>query len=275
MKKLKYIIFSVMALMLVMTGCKSKETVTEEQSAEALVAEGLMRSLADTYTPWETYTVSGKLNLSGKVSFSTSMQLKMVKDKLIIISVRPVLGIELAKVYFTNESAVVVNKVNRVYSTLPLDQIAHIVPANVGAIQDVFLSRVFTLADGTLSQENIKKFNASMKDGALVITPRKQEKEFEYVFYVDKNMQLTSVDILPTSNNKVFTGQYKGYTAEKGGVASTIKLETKISGKTQVVELNMTTAKAKWNEKVDEEISIPKSYNKVTVEEFIKILSKY
>ena len=147
MKKLKYIIFSVMALMLVMTGCKSKETVTEEQSAEALVAEGLMRSLADTYTPWETYTVSGKLNLSGKVSFSTSMQLKMVKDKLIIISVRPVLGIELAKVYFTNESAVVVNKVNRVYSTLPLDQIAHIVPANVGAIQDVFLSRVFTLAD--------------------------------------------------------------------------------------------------------------------------------
>lgn len=262
-------------MVLVMTGCKSSKATTEEGSAETLVADGLMRSLADTYTPWDTYTVSGKLVLSGNISFSTSMQLKMVKDKLITISVRPVLGIELAKVYIDNKSVTVVNKINRVYTAIPLEEYAHIVPANVSVIQDVFLSRVFTIADGTLSQENIKKFNAKMKDGLLVITPRKQEKEFEYVFNVNDKMQLASIDILPTSNNKVFTGQYSSYTKDKGGLASNIKLETFIGGKAQKIELNMTTSKARWNENVDDEISISKSYDKVSIEEFIKILNRY
>lgn len=272
-KKSYFILITAVVLFIVgMTGCKSAKTVTGDAGEGVIEAAALVQELAESYKPWNTYSVSGKLSLSGKSSFSTSIQLKLVKDKCLIMSIRPVLGIEMAKVFIDNDSAVVINKYNKVYTSMGLDIFSHVVPMNISALQDIFLSRVFSLNDGTLSSDNIKKFGVTIEENSVLIAPRKKPKDFSYMFAVNRNRQLEALSIQPSGSGKSYTAEYGGYNSDAGGEASMIKLNTSIKGVAVSIGLNLNTSRAKWGAPVDEKLSINKSYKKVTLEEFFAIL---
>ena len=258
-----------------LTGCKSSKSVTGSGSESDVATEALMMELTDLYKPWDTYSVSGKMTLSGQNAFSSSIQVKMVKDKCITISIRPVLGLEVAKVYADNDSAVIINKLNKVYTTKGLDVFSHVVPMNIGALQDIFLSRVFSLNDGTLSKENIKKFSATAEGEFVLITTRKKQKDFSYVFAVNNNRQLETLSIIPAGSNKKYIAQFGGYETSLSSEASTIAIATEINEESLGLRFDLNVSKAKWNSSVDNSISIGKSYKKVTLKEFFKILKSF
>ena len=126
--------------------CKSSKSSVEGESTA--IPDVTLQEMAQSYTDWNTYSTSGKLTLSGAASFSTSIQVKMTHNKSISISIRPVLGIEVAKVFVDNDSAVVIDKLHRVYTTIELERFKHILPVNIGNIQDIMLARPFTINDG-------------------------------------------------------------------------------------------------------------------------------
>lgn len=268
MRKLYFILVTVIVMTLGFTGCKSSKTVTGTDD-KAVGAAAVLRDVAASYEQWNTYTASGKLILSGKASLSSSIQLKMLKDKNISISIRPVLGIELAKVFINNDSAVVINKFNKVYTSVGLDVFSHVVPMNVGALQDIFLSRIFSLNDGTLSLDNIKKFEAESSGEGFDVEPRKKQKDFSYVFSLNKDRELQKLSIYPSKSDKSYVAEYGGHS---GGLASVLRMETDINGEQVSLEFDMNTSRAKWNATVDEELNISKSYKKVTLQEFVEVL---
>ena len=274
MKRLGVYILFLLLLILGLQGCKSsKSAVGDSQKEKTIKEEQVLREIASSYNEWRTFTTSGKINISGIASFSTSVQLKMQRDKSIMFSIRPVLGIEVARLYVNNDSAVIVNKLHKVYTSIDLKDYTNIVPVSVGALQDVFLSRVFSLKDGTLSQGNIKKFIIEPTVNGYIIALRKNHDKFTYDFTLNSNKVLETLNIRPKNSKDTYVARYSDYTVTSlGGVASGIEINTEVGEKSLSVGLSLNTSKIKWNEPVEDGITIGNGYRKVTMTEFLKIL---
>lgn len=275
MKKNHFIIFSVLLLMLGLAGCKSSRPVISDV-VPGVQPTTVLQEVASSYRFWETYSVSGKVSVSGGASLSSSMQLKMVKGKCVLISIRPILGIEVAKMYIDNDSAVVVNKLNKTYTSLSLSQFAEILPVDINIVQDMILARVFDLKEGELSLKNLKKFEISSDAENFTIIPRKKRKNFEYEFTLNNAKQLTALLVSPASSTKTYTAQYSGYAKDAvGNPASNIKFATSFRGKNVELNLNLNTTKGKWDGNVDEYFSVGIGYKKLSIADFLTSLKSF
>lgn len=275
MKQRNIIILLFLLMLTAVTGCKSSKTATEGVAGTETTK--VLTEMAQSYRVWDTFSTSGKLSLSGAVSFSTSMQLKMVRNKCISISIRPILGIEVAKLYVDKDSAVLVNKYHKVYTTVELEHLADVLPVNIGTIQDILLARAFTLEDGTLTTDNIKKFSvkAQLENSDFVLSPRKKNKQFSYEFVINKDGRVEALNVRPSNSGKTYSVEYSDYgSADGGDVAGKIALSTTIEDKDIALGISMNSSKTKWDGNVDEGITVNKSYRKVTVSELISLLKQ-
>lgn len=277
MKQGQSIIVSFLLMLTVLAGCKSSKTAVTSETDEGMRPEKALIEMAESYGIWDTFATSGKLSISGVVSFSTSMQLKMVRNKCISISIRPILGIEAAKVFIDKDSAVVVDKYHKVYTTIELKHLAKILPVNIGTIQDVMLARAFTLDNGTMTTDNVKKFNVKEKPGSnnFIVSPRKKDKNFTYEFEVNKDNRIAMLNVYPARSEKTYSAVYSDYGSTNfGDMAGKISLSTIIGDKGVTLGITMNPSKTKWNGNADESISINKSYRKVTITELISLLKQ-
>ncbi len=275
MRQRHIIILVFLFLLVTVIGCKSSKTATEGDSGAGVETTKLLEEIAQSYKEWETFSTSGKITISGAMSFSTSMQLKMVHYKSISISIRPILGIEVAKLYIDKDSAVIVNKYHKVYTTIELENLTNVLPVNIGSIQDILLSRAFLLESGTLTPDNIKKFNVKTQSGKsdFILSPRKKNRQFSYEFEIDKEGKIEALNVYPAHSEKTYSAVYSDYDfTNEGKIAGNIALSTVIEDKNVVLGIKMNPSKTKWDGKVEDGISIGKSYRKVTIGELMSLL---
>lgn len=276
MKKYSIIIFSLLIIAIGgLTGCKSSKSTTDKTSEEVITTNKALTELAKSYSDWNTFSSSGKASIGGTYSFSTSMQIRMVKDKSVIISIRPVLGIEVAKVFIDNDSAVVINKLHKVYTSVDLKRFEHIMPMSIGTIQDIILSRVFSINDGTLSSGNASKFQIAdnAAGNGYVVSPRKKFDSFAYQFALNENTQVESLDVFPAGSTKSYSVKYSDFASSAAGSgASNMQIDMQMSGKDLSLGMYINPSKTSWNSNVDDSPNISKSYKKVSVKEFLSIL---
>lgn len=272
----KFLLLITTTILLIVTGCKSSKTTTQGNEDNInFVSETILQETAKAYSTWNTVSTSGRISISGAASFSTPMQLKMVRNKCIYISIRPILGIEAAKVFINSDSAVVVNKLNKVYTSIDLHDLAHILPIDINALQDILLAKVFSLNYGTLSSDNLNKFTISedILNNGFLIAPRNKNNKFSYEFLLNKNKQVTALNVYPSASAKKYSAVYSNHaTTSAGSEAENINISTTIRDKELSLELYLNSSKTKWDIPVEEAISLNKSYRKVSIMEFLSIL---
>ena len=78
-----------------------------------------------SYPDWNTFSAKGSADLSfgASGSLSASTQLRMVRGEVLQISVRIILGIEVARLYMTPDSLFLVNKMQKQYVAASLQEI--------------------------------------------------------------------------------------------------------------------------------------------------------
>lgn len=272
----KFLLLITTTILLIATGCKSSKTTTQGNEDNInFVSETILQETAKAYSTWNTVSTSGRISISGAASFSTPMQLKMVRNKCIYISIRPILGIEAAKVFINSDSAVVVNKLNKVYTSIELHDLAHILPIDINALQDILLAKVFSLNYGTLSSDNLNKFTISedILNNGFLIAPRNKNNKISYEFLLNKNKQVTALNVYPSASAKQYSAVYSNHaTTSAGSEAENINISTTIRDKELSLELYLNSSKTKWDIPVEEAISLNKSYRKVSIMEFLSIL---
>ena len=94
----------------------------------------------------------GNIKLSAGSSFSSAIQVRMVRDQAIYISLRPMLGIEVGRLLITADSLYAVDKVHKRYIAEKVSMLTSGIPVTVSEVQDMFLGRPFIIGKGTLSE---------------------------------------------------------------------------------------------------------------------------
>ena len=224
---------------------------------------------------WTSFKSGGNAHFTmGSKSMGSSMQMRMQRGKSIYVSIRPVLGIEAAKMVIHNDSVMLVDKLHKRYILEKASLLTNGVPVTVETLQDIFLGRAFSLGKGSLTQSLKDDFSAEQQpDGKVILKPREQFKGYTYIFTYDSNKNILALDVTPvkdgTSICNVAYSDVQGSVA--GKVASKVNVSTKIHGSGLKIDLEYSGMK--WNEKFDIDTKSPKNYKRVDAKDISSFFS--
>jgi len=264
------------AVMLTACGTAKKTIAQPDTTTTTTTTETVTNpcnTIIATLGDWQTLQTGGNINLSAGSSFSSSVQVRMVRDDAIYISLRPVLGIEVGKLIITADSLYAVDKVHKRYIADKVSILTSGIPVTVSDVQDIFLGRPFIIGKGTLNDSNKSEMNATRDGNATVLTAVKQYKGYGYSFSFDKNNRITSINIMPTGST---TAAYRvGYSdvrsTKAGNIAHDINVKATIEKKNMAFSLSYKNID--WNGKVKIDKSIPSNYKRMNARDLLSLFS--
>ena len=222
------------------------------------------------YATWKTLVSKGKVTLTagaGK-TVSSSMQMKMIAGRSISISVRPLLGIEMARLYIANDEIIILDRYHKIYVREKASVLTSGVPVDITTLQDILLGRPHILGKGT--------FTAALA-GDVVLTADKGTVKLEqyegfnyaYVFNADRNLE--RLDVSPAGGESIYSANYRNVgTTLAGKVATEVDVATKLNGTDIALSLSLKTLT--WNNDISDDIEIPADYQEATGSSIIKAL---
>ncbi len=271
----------IITLVMLMTACGTakKATVTNptgnttQQTTVQTQTTAHYDEIIATLGTWQTMQTGGSLTIDVGSSFSSGVQVRMVRDEAIFISLRPMLGIEVGRLLITADSIYVIDKVHKRYAAEKVSLLTAGLPITVSTVQDMFLGRPFIIGQGTLNQANKEKATLTNDGAVSVLTPNDKYKGYSYVFTFNKSHNITSLNITPasasTSAYQVRYSNVKKTTA--GNIAHTFRANGTVGKKRLTFELNYNNIE--WNGSVKIDHSLPSSYSRVNANQLLNLFS--
>lgn len=158
MKKFFLFAITVAVIAILAAGCSSNRNAVVKDAGTVVSGSPQKRfsAIADAWEGWQAVAVPVKVELKKPVSFSFSGKAYFTKDKTIFISLRK-LGFEVAQLYLSADTVLLVDKFNSRYLLEEITTISRGQPIGVRHIQDIFMGQPF-LAGETLKPGSFNFF---------------------------------------------------------------------------------------------------------------------
>lgn len=276
MKKTNIAILIMLAAMMTACGTFKKAAPVPDTTSTTTTTPNTVTDPVDaviaTLGNWQTMQTSGNIKLSAGSSFSSAIQVRMVRDQTIFISLRPMLGIEVGRLLITADSLYAVDKVHKRYIAEKVSLLTSGIPVTVSDVQDMFLGRPFILGKGTLN-ETLKSQVTVGEASPLVLTANESYKGYGYVFNFDKAGRIASLNIAPTKSAaaayQVKYSDVRGTSA--GNIAHSIVADATIENKKMA--LSLTYKNIEWNGNVKIDRSLPNGYSRMSARDLFSLFS--
>ena len=268
MKKTNIAILIMLAAMMTACGTFKKAATVPDTTSTTTTTPNTVTDPVDaviaTLGNWQTMQTGGNIKLSAGSSFSSAIQVRMVRDQAIYISLRPMLGIEVGKLIITADSLYAIDKVHKRYIAEKVSILTSGIPVTVSDVQDIFLGRPCIIGKGTLSQANRSEMTSSTEQNSVMLTPSANYMGYVYSFIFDKSNRITSLDIAPEgSSTAAYKVKYSDVKATKAGnIAHSINANATIEKKK--LTFSLTYKDIDWNGDVKIDRSLPKGYTRMS-----------
>lgn len=274
-------LFTLLLAAMLMTSCgiikKSGNTkpdngITDQTNTTADVADTYASVIA-TLGDWQTMQTGGNIKLSAGSGFSSAIQVRMVRDEAIYISLRPMLGIEVGKLIITADSLYAVDKVHKRYVAEKVSILTSGIPVTVRDVQDMFLGRPFIIGKGTLNAGLKDEVTVIQDDKATILSVNEHYKGYGYSFTFDKVDRITSLDIVPAgSTTAAYQVKYNDVKrTEAGSIAHAVNANATIEKKK--VAFSLTYKDIDWNGNLKIDRSIPGNYSRMSAASILSLFS--
>jgi len=274
MKKINIAILIMLVAMTTACGTfKKTASVPESTTTTPTSVTDPCSAIIATLGNWQTLQAGGNINLNAGSSFSSSIQVRMIRDQAIYISLRPLLGIEVGKLIITADSLYAVDKVHKRYIAEKVSILTSGIPVTVSDVQDIFLGRPCIIGKGTLNEENKSEMTVTQQGNTVVIAPSEHYKGYGYTFTFNKNNRITSLDIVPAgSSTAAYQAKYSDVrNTAAGNIAHSINANATIEKKQ--VALSLSFKDIEWNGKVKMDMGIPGSYKRMSARDLFSMFA--
>ena len=267
----KAIILSLITMAAMMTACGTFKKATADTTTTTTAFADPCDAVIATLGDWQTMQTGGNIKLSAGSCFSSSIQMRMIRDEAIYISLRPVLGIEVGKLLITADSLSAVDKLHKRYLAEKVSILTSGIPVTVKDVQDIFLGRPCIIGKGTLNEALKPLVIANNEGSKLKLTATEQYRGHGYAFTFNKSSHITSLDIVPqgsaTAAYQVKYSDVKQTAA--GNIAHGINANATIDNKKMAFSL--TYKNIDWNEQVKIDRSIPEGYKRMSANDLFSM----
>ena len=245
-------------------------TTTTTPNAIADPVDAVIASLGQ----WHTMQTSGNIKLSAGSSFSSSIQVRMVRDEAIFISLRPMLGIEVGRLLITADSLYAVDKLHKRYIAEKVSILTSGIPVTVSDMQDIFLGRPFVIGKGTLD-ESLKNLVTAIDSGKdIYVKANEAFKGYGYAFAFNKSRHINLLSISPEGSLAApdYVVNYSDVrSTQAGNIAHGLNAVATIENKK--VSLSLTYKNIDWNGNVKIDRSLPNGYSRMSARDLFSLFS--
>ncbi len=233
------------------------EYTEEADSGDSDFGDYNMASVVDSYPEWSDVTISGSMVIGMGSSLKSTVVVRMIKDKSVSISIRPILGIEMGKIYFEGDTVTVVDKYHKAYLQEPVSAVFGKY-LDMPSLQSLLLSYPFAVGYGALDKYNSEEMESAAGDnGDWVISPKRQTENFAYSFDMNENnIKRFNIVVDDSGKGSAYSINFSGY--EFSGVyrmATLIAADIPLAGGTAFFELKYKSVK--WDTGNSDSVSIP------------------
>lgn len=228
--------------------------------------QAFMKALADSYTPWRSVELNGKLHME-RLPLSPSVRIYMERGSKLYISVRaPLLG-EVGRLEIDGTQLTAANRMKRVWVREDIGEaVGTTLPIKIEDVQDLFLARVFLTDYGTLSTQNMGMCNVYDESDCRLLVPLTQPAggSVRYGYTFDFQQRMQDLYVTTVSENYAALVEYT-YEGKKTALGFNIQLKNK------TYEADLTLDEPKWNpSKAMQAIEISDSWSRVDIRTFLK-----
>lgn len=272
----KYIVGFLLLLFIGVYSCKPKQRIVQAASElEDKTSSDLFEDVL--YKDLKYSTFSSKLNMNistGKKTISSKGSLSIIHNEAIQLSIQPLFGIEMFRLYAEPDCIIILDRMNKRYVRESFDDIKGQSPVgfNFYTLQSLFTNSLFIPEQSVVSMRDYKKFKYSQSSDNYLLRARDNKSKIDYSFFVNGNDQITLTELFMPSNNYSLAWNYKQFALLKNLF---FPHEMKIVASTQKTKLDtsISLSSISLNESLTLNSSIPSSYTRVELKEVLKLLA--
>lgn len=273
---IKYSLSLLLLLVIGVYSCKPKERIIQadselkDKSNSELFSDVLHKRL--NYSSF-----SSRLNLTvstGTKTISSKGNLRIVKDEAIQLSVQPLFGIEMFRLYVEPDYLLVLDRMNKRYVKESFDDIKGTSPIGFDfySLQSLFSNSLFIPEQSNVSASDYRRFKFSETQENYHLTSRDKKSQVDYSFSINGNDQITLTELVLPKKNYSLHWNYNQFALLKDLF---FPHEMKITASTQKrkLETSIRLSDINLNTEMSLDTSVPESYTKVELSEVLKMFS--
>lgn len=256
--------------------CSSTKRMAGKSTIGNLAADEYVREVIVRSPEWKAVTAKMQLTLTRSAEdIQVSGSLKMKRDEVIVLSISPVLGIEVARVEITPQDILVIDRIHKRYVRVPFSEIREKIHADLDyhAFQSLFLNEIFLPGKNRVTTKDVNAFTVR-QDTSNVILEVKDATHFLYRFtttITEGLLKQTHVGVADTEYG--IKWQYGNF-RELDGKRFPATMFVAVEGSNKSMTALFNFSRLSTNEDWEGNTQLSDRYERIALDELLKMIFK-
>ena len=273
-------IFQLLGIVLMVAlfaSCSASKSIKKSHSIEGMTETEFVENVIENASGWEALTakMSLTLDLGRKGETKVNGTLRIKKGEVVQLSIAPLLGIEVARAEISPDGILVIDRMNKRYVEVSFAEVKALIKADLDfhTLQALFLNELFLPGKGDLTARDASSFKVEPEAEGVWLNV-KRAKRFGYHFLTEAPEALLKESYIGLNGTSYgLRWKYDDFRAlERKQFPIDMKLV--FEGGKKPVKAALALSRLSTNGDWEARTEVSKKYEKVELEEILKILLK-
>lgn len=276
MKRFYPLVWAIM-LMAVFASCSSTKSLKKSRLIDGMTDVEYMETVLANAGGWDALTAKMSLSIDpgGKGTTKVGGTLRIKKGEVIQFSVAPFLGIEVARAEISPEGVLVIDRMNKRYVQVSFAELKTLANADLDfhTLQALFLNELFLPGKGDLTLRDLSAFDVEPVSGGVLLDVRKSRR-FTCQFLTQAPEALLKESRMGVAGTPyLLRWKYDDF-RPLGPKRFPTDMQVSFEGGKQPVKATFSLSRLAADADWDTHTEVSKRYEKVELEDILKLLLK-
>ena len=270
-------LLGVALMVAILASCSATKSIKKSHSIEGMTETEFVENVIENASGWEALTakMSLTLDLGRKGETKVSGTLRIKKGKVVQLSIAPLLGIEVARAEISPNGILVIDRMNKRYVEVSFAEVKALAKADLDfhTLQALFLNELFLPGKDDLTPRDASSFRVEPEMEGVWLNV-KRAKRFGYHFLTEAPEALLKESYIGLNGTPYgLRWKYDDFRAlERKQFPVDMKLA--FEGGKKPVKAAFALSRLSTNGDWEARTEVSKKYEKVELEEILKLLLK-
>ena len=270
-----YHILGITVLVLLLASCSSTKSLKKSQSIEGMTETEYVESVISHAGGWDALTAKMALAIDweGKGATKVNGTLRIKKGEVIQLSIAPLLGIEVARAEISPDGVLVIDRMNKRYVEVSFAEVKALANADLDfhTLQALFLNELFLPGKDDLTSRDASSFRVEVGLDGVTLDVKKA-KRFSYRFLTQAPEALLKESCIGLMNTPYrLKWEYAGFRPLDAKLFPS-EMQVSFLGAKKPVKASFALSRLSTNADWDTHTEVSKRYEKVELEDILKLL---
>ena len=257
-------------------GCKSAKVPGGKEKVNTKELKEFVASMQEQEPAFRTFSARLSVDLqTGDKTMGSRVELKLVKDSALQLSVQPFLGIEVLRMELTPDSVKVMDRMNKRYVAEGYTALKEEWPIdfNFYNLQALFVHQLFLPGEQEVEGVHYDQFRLD-REGAITRLHARDRMDLRYCFEANSSEQLLSTLITEGNGRYSLLWKYLSLEAQPS-VAWLFPLQMQVSFRDEGIRkggMDIRFSRLQWDKPLNMDFSVPAKYKRITFADIIKMI---